>query len=72
MLEEVLASMRPEGLGEQGADNSASLWIPHGDEKRANFWSAVCGQAVQISCSWSLVTNHGLDFSLIVSYQGCC
>lgn len=30
------------------------------------------GQAVQISCSWSLVTNHGLDFSLIVSYQGCC
>lgn len=41
VLEEVLASMRPEELGEQGADNLASFWIPHGDEKRARFWPAV-------------------------------
>lgn len=28
VLEEVLASMKPEELGEQGADNLASLWLP--------------------------------------------
>lgn len=72
MLEEVLASMRPEELGEKGVDNSASLWLPMEMRKGLIFWPAVCGRAVQISCSWSLVTNHGLDFSLIVSYQGCC